>query len=448
MVDVVVVGGGAAGAAVFGELIGRADAGCVHWVTGQGRPGRGVAYSTGEDHHLLNVRAAGMGLFDGPGSVFARHPAAGDAEPHQFVPRSRYGDYVQARLAERSRAARQAGRCFELHAATAVDAWRDGGRWRVRLEGGATLEADEVVLATGALEPRPLRNASSEALASGAYVVDPWQTREPPAPPGRVLVVGTGLTAVDVLLSAARRWPGARLQAVSRHGRLPFIHREHPAAPWPGQAALNEALLGTTRVRERLRALRWAMDGAPDWQAIVDGMRPVMVPLWQGLPVAERRRFLRHLRWLWEAARHRMPPASANVLQRLQAEGRLRIAAARVLGVDGKGPLQVRIRARGAEGESSIEADLVVQATGLEMSPATATGLLRQLLDRGLAAPDPLRLGLAGTEDGRLTGPGGGIQPGLSAIGPLLRGTLWECTAMPEIRVAARALAERLLPAD
>ncbi|WP_036137946.1 FAD/NAD(P)-binding protein, partial [Novilysobacter defluvii] len=125
MVDVVVVGGGAAGAAVFGELIGRADAGCVHWVTGQGRPGRGVAYSTGEDHHLLNVRAAGMGLFDGPGSVFARHPAAGDAEPHQFVPRSRYGDYVQARLAERSCAARQAGRCFELHAATAVDAWRD-----------------------------------------------------------------------------------------------------------------------------------------------------------------------------------------------------------------------------------------------------------------------------------------------------------------------------------
>src|SRR5690606_24623356 len=93
MVDVVVVGGGAAGAAVFGELIGRADAGCVHWVAGHGAPGRGVAYSTREDHHLLNVRAAGMGLFDGPCSVFAAHPTAGGAEPHQFVPRSRYGDY-------------------------------------------------------------------------------------------------------------------------------------------------------------------------------------------------------------------------------------------------------------------------------------------------------------------------------------------------------------------
>ena len=446
MADVVVVGGGAAGAAVFGELIGRADGGCVHWVTGNRPPGRGVAYSSLEEHHLLNVRAAGMGLFDGPGSVFARHPAAGGAEPHAFAPRRRYGDYVQSRLAERVSAARGAGRRFEFHPDTAVDAWIEAGRWRVRLEGGATLEAGELVLAPGALPPRPLRGVSVQALGSGAYVVDPWQLQAPATPPRRVLVIGTGLTAVDVLLSAARRWPQARLQAISRHGRLPFTHREHPVPPWRGQPALNRALQEAGGAGGMLRSLRQAMREAPDWQAVVDGIRPVTVPLWQGLPMDERRRFLRHLRWLWEAARHRVPPASAQALQDLQAAGRLQIGAARVLAVEGDGPLQVRVRGRGAEAPSVLEADLVVQATGLEMSAGTATGLPRQLLERGLVALDALRLGLAGREDGRLLEPGGEVQPGLSAIGPLLRGTLWECTAMPEIRVAARNLAERLLP--
>lgn len=446
MVDVVVVGGGAAGAAVFGELLGRGDAGCVHWVTGNRPPGRGVAYSTREGHHLLNVRASGMGLFDGPGSVFADHPAAGGVAPHEFAPRGRYGDYVQSRLAERVAAARGAGRRFELHSDAAVDTWPEAGRWRVRLEGGATLEADEVVLAPGALPPRPLRTVSAQALASGAYQVDPWQLQTPGAAPQRVLVIGTGLTAVDVLLTAARRWPQARLQAVSRHGRLPFTHREFPVPPWPGQPGLNQTLLEAGSVTGLLRSLRRATREVPDWQAVVDGVRPVTVPLWRGMDMDARRQFLRHLRWLWEAARHRVPLASAEALQRLQVDGRLQIGAGRVLAVHGGGPLQVRVRERGGEGDSILEADLVVQATGLEVSAATAGGLLRRLLDRGLVAPDPLRLGLAAREDGRLADPHGDVQPGLSAIGPLLRGTLWECTAMPEIRVAARGLAERLLP--
>lgn len=448
MADVVVVGGGAAGAAVFGELIGRADPGCVHWVTGNRPPGRGVAYSTLDEHHLLNVRAAGMGLFDGPSSVFASHPAARGVEPHAFAPRRHYGDYVQSRLAERIAAARDDGRSFETHPDTAVDAWKEGEGWRVRLEGGTTLEAGQVVLAPGALPPRPLRGISAQALASGAYVVDPWQLHALPTPPRRVLVIGTGLTAVDVLLSAARRWPQARLQAVSRHGRLPFTHREHPVPPWRGQPALNRALREAGGLSGMLRSLRQAMREAQDWQSVVEGLRPVTVPLWQGLSMEERRRFLRHLRWLWEAARHRVPPASAHALQDLRAAGRLQISAARVLEVDGDGPLQVRLRGRGAQGPSFREADLVIQATGLEMSAATAAGLPRQLLERGLVALDPLGLGLAARADGSLVGPGGEVQPGLSAIGPLLRGTLWECTAMPEIRVAARALAERLLPGD
>jgi uncharacterized NAD(P)/FAD-binding protein YdhS len=94
---------------------------------------------------------------------------------------------------------------------------------------------------------------------------------------------------------------------------------------------------------------------------------------------------------------------------------------------------------------STLETDLVIQATGLDTATAyTVDPLLARLLRDGLAAPDPLQLGLAAHPDGQLLDARGTPQPGLFALGSLLRGSLWECTAMPEIRVAAARLGARL----
>jgi uncharacterized NAD(P)/FAD-binding protein YdhS len=178
---------------------------------------------------------------------------------------------------------------------------------------------------------------------------------------------------------------------------------------------------------------------------VIDGMRPVNARLWQGLTLAQRKQFLHHLRWLWEAARHRTAPQTAQTLQQLLDEGRLQVHAARVLAVDGHGPLDVTVRARASQVRSTLQADLVVQATGLDTAAAyTEHALLAQLLRDGLAVADPLQLGVAARPDGRLLDAHGEARPGLYAIGSLLRGDLWECTAMPEIRAAAHALAQTL----
>jgi len=88
---------------------------------------------------------------------------------------------------------------------------------------------------------------------------------------------------------------------------------------------------------------------------------------------------------------------------------------------------------------------VVVQATGLDTAVAYAkSSLLSGLLTDGLATADPLKLGLHAAHDGRLINAHGNAQPGLYAIGSLLRGSLWECTAMPEIRATADALAQAL----
>jgi len=449
MTDIAIIGGGAAGAAVFGELLRRKQPCTIHWIVNQHSPGRGVAYSTRDERHLLNVRAAGMGLFLDHSDEFLRHASTelGRVSGADFLPRRVFGDFVQAQIAALIQSARQQGQSFEVHKAAAVSIGTAAHHgYLIGLSDGRTIEAGDVVLALGALAPRPLRSVSSETLASGAYKLDPWANDEHPKPPRRVVVIGTGLTAVDTLLSASTRWPTADLVAVSRHGLLPFVHPEQPVAPFPLQDGLNQSLLESDGVPAMLRLVRAAVAAhCGDWRSIVDGMRPINTRLWQKLNHRQRRQFLRHVRWLWEASRHRLAPASAQAIEQLRDEGRLQVQAARVLRVEGVAPLRVALRSRASQLVSTLEADLVIQATGLDTALAyTEHKLLCSLLDHGLAVADPLQMGIIAEADGQLINSSGQPQRGLFAIGSLLRGSLWECTAMPEIRKAAHRVATHL----
>ena len=454
MTDIAIIGGGAAGASVFGELL-RRDGARVHWITGdRAVAGRGVAYASACERHLLNVRADAMGLFagsEGDFLAFALHQRDGVGAA-DFLPRGVFGDFVEAQVRACGDRAMQQGRRFQIHADDAIqlEPLCDGG-YAVRLARGTLMKADAVVLAMGSLSPRPLKTVARAALQSGAYILDPWSHEGHDEAPRRVLVIGTGLTAVDTLLSAAERWPHAELVAVSRHGQFPFEHTAAPLPPYRHQAALNAALLGCSGPLAMLRQLRQAAAASPagDWRVLIDGMRPINARLWRRLSVRQRRQFLRHLRWVWEAARHRVAPPSAEAIRQLRAEGRLRVHAARVLKVDGAGPLQVELRHRANQRLDSVLADRVIQATGLDTAVAyTEHALLSRLLRDGLAIPDPLQMGVAAHPDGQLLNARGEPQVGLYAIGALLRGNLWECSAMAEIRLAAQQLARRLAAGD
>ncbi|MES2311696.1 MAG: FAD/NAD(P)-binding protein [Pseudomonadota bacterium] len=450
MSDIAIIGGGAAGAAVFGELLQRDDAGVVHWIVGRSVPGRGVAYATDDERHLLNVRATGMGVFANHAEEFVQYAAREDESVQgvDFLPRRLFGEFVEAQVQSRIREAQARGRRFAIHSdqAVGVRALPDG-QYRVELAAATTVDVDAVVLATGALSPRPLKTVAEKALTSGAYELSPWRLAQHARSPRRVLIIGTGLTAVDTLISASTRWPHAELVAVSRHGKLPFCHPSQPLAPYPLQSELNASLLDCNGVAPMLRLIREAFRDSQvsDWRAIIDGMRPINAALWQGLTLPQRRQFMRHVRWIWEASRHRTAPASFEAVEALRESGRLQVHAARVLAVEGRGPLDVTVRSRATQLLSTLQADLVIQATGLDTAVAYAADpLLSQLLQDGLAVPDPLQLGVAARPDGQLLDAQGQPRAGLYAIGSLLRGNLWECTAMPEIRSAAHQLAQTL----
>ncbi|MDQ6646459.1 MAG: FAD/NAD(P)-binding protein [Pseudomonadota bacterium] len=448
---IAIIGGGAAAAAMLSELLEYQPAKPLHldWYTGGAGSVRGAAYGTPDDQHLLNVRVASMGMFGGRSRGFLDFLQRDDpaVSGTDFLPRRRYGDYLEAEVKRILELGKARGHDVKV-IPFAVDSMVPERGAVTVLHGEETREVDAAVLAIGAMPPRALRGVSAEALDSRRYVIDPWpllaHAGEHHPVPEHVLVIGTGLTAVDVLLSLSRQWPQARFTAVSRHGLLPEAHLRTAAMPAGDGTELIEAMQDVPDVRRWMQLLRDAIAQGGEWRAIIDGLRPFTPMLWAELAPEQRSRFVRHVRWAWDRVRHRMPPENAEAMAALVADGRLDRQTGRLQSVTLiDNGLQVTTHHAGS---ARVQvADLVIQASGLNHNVLDANHrLMNQLLTNAHVKPDPLDLGLCGSVDGHLRHDGT-HWPHFFAIGSLLRGALWESTAMPEIRRQARNISRQLL---
>jgi uncharacterized NAD(P)/FAD-binding protein YdhS len=448
---VAIIGGGAAAAALLGKLLERPPPEPLHvdWYTGGRAPVRGVAYGTRSERHLLNVRAASMGMFaHQPGGFLdfmrRRDPTVAGTD---FLPRRCYGDYLEAEMTRALRQGRINGHDVHIIPAQADAIVPESDHLTV-VQGEANRQVDAAVLAVGALPAQPLAGVSAATLASTRYVVDPWEllndVEAQSEAPGKVVLIGLGLTAVDVLLELSARWPRTRFVAISRHGLLPEAHQHAASATSDDGSALVEAMRDAPEIRRWLELVREAIGTGHDWRTVIDSLRPHTPTLWGELPHAQRARFLRHANWAWQRARHRMPPQVHQAISKLEGEGRLQRRRGRLRSADVVGDA-LRLTVDRANMREMLEADMVIQTTGLDTDiKRTGHPLLRQLLINRHILADAQGLGVMAAADGRLRHPHG-HWPHLFAIGSLLRGTLWESTAMPEIRQHAHRLANKLL---
>ena len=292
-----------------------------------------------------------------------------------------------------------------------------------------------------------------------------------------VVILGTGLTMLDVA-TAVTGDPRTTVRAVSRHGMLPQVHRGRGG---PADSIWLPALSDTgdpVRLPELIWQVRAAMASRPNhWQDVVDAVRPHVPGLWRRLPDRDKRLFLRHVARYWEVHRHRMPPATARRMTELRCTGRLSVLRGRITGITEvpgaaagppttgpaggpdaapaggppgpvRAPERLRIRMEQDGSVTDLAAGWLINATGPGTDLTRTTDpLLRDLLGRGLARPDPLRLGLDAGPDGAVLDAAGVPSTTLFTLGPPLRGIRYETTAIPEIRDQAAALAGLLTAA-
>jgi uncharacterized NAD(P)/FAD-binding protein YdhS len=426
---VAIVGGGFSGTMMAVELV-RLGSCEIVLVERRSRAGQGMAYSTDDPAHLLNVRADNMSAFADAPAHFARWAVAkGLGRADGFVRRRDYRRYLEEQLAIAERSGK-----LRIVRDTVTGLAADADGIVLFLASGQRIGTDQAVLAGGNY---PGRLPTSLGLLDEQLVHDPWSPEGQAAlrriaahAEGDVLLLGTGLTMVDTCLTLDGAGFAGRMLAVSRRGLVPRASREQagPALDWQPPA----------RLAALVREIRERSAGA-EWRAVVDGLRPHSIALWHGFSEAEQRRFLRHARPWWDVHRHRIAPEVAARIDRLRSEERLEVVAGRIAGAD-SGRLTI---ARRGGGTTERQIAAAVNCTGPESNIArVGDPLIRQLLASGIARPDALGLGLEVDAQSRVAG----AAQGLYAIGPLTKGAFWEIVAVPDIRRQVHDLA-RLISA-
>ncbi|WP_024869404.1 FAD/NAD(P)-binding protein [Pseudoxanthomonas suwonensis] len=450
---IAIIGAGFSGSVLATELARSAPASVDLCLVGMPESfGRGVAYGEARPEHLLNVRARDMGATQDKPVEFARWLNLTRRAEEGFLPRLVYGEYLYSRLQS---AAQTSLASFNQVQQEAVAIDREGTAFRVLLADGSDFVAEKVVLAVGALPPQRLQGVGPRLLVDPGYIAWPWQRdlrgrdalAQVPAD-ARVLVIGTGLTMADTVVTLLRRGHRGPITALSRHGLLPRPHLEEPGPPVALPPNVLHAL-NSADVRLLLRTLRALAPIVPDWRGLVDALRPYLQGYWKTLPDEERSRFLRHLRSYWEVFRHRLAPSVHRELEELRLQGQLKIRAGRLLRARrGETAIEVVLRERGRSHAEFEQYDVLVRATGLDTDiERTSHPLVGQLRDAGTISADPFGLGLRANARYEVLDRHGAPVRGLYCLGPLLRGQLWETTAVPELRVAACELAAQLLRA-
>ncbi len=447
---VAIVGGGCSGSLVAFHLLRQGFRDALTLIEPRAELGRGLAYSTPFDGHLLNVGAGQMSaLPDAPSHFLDWLRAQGfpGASPCLFAPRRLYGDYLSGLVRQQLDAN---SRYVRHHRAEVASIEPVGGAGRLTLTNGATIDADKIVLALGN-PPTSTDCYAPPAGLEGRWHASPWldgaldaalhDTQAGREAGERVLLIGAGQTAIDAALALLSQAPGCTIYMVSRSGHLPQAHSlasstAPPIAIRPGMS-----------VRGMLRSLRAQIAGLRQagkcWQGSIDALRPISNDVWHGLPASERRRFHRRLKTLWDIHRSRLAPSVAERLNRYRAEGSVEVIAGRMRESRIAGDaIEVRVAVRNG-GMRTLAVDRTINRAGIhERYREKPRPLIQRLLNRGLAFANDVGLGFQADANGALSGPARRL---LFTLGPPRRGDLFETIAVPEIRVQAKALASHLL---
>ena len=424
---VAIVGGGFSGTMVAAQLARRGIPSVL--IEGSGRLGRGVAYSTREPAHVLNVRAEVMSAWPEDLDDFARLIEAEGGTAKDFSERRRFGRYLDTIL----EAAVGEGLVAPVQA-MATSATRESDGWTIGLEDGGEVRAQALVLAIGNQEPAPM--AVAKGVSPERFINNPWGPEARAADERlagsdkAVLLLGTGLTAVDHILSLDANGHRGRITALSRRGQMPRGHIHFD----PASVERDEVPLGN--VLTLWRWLRKRTATVP-WRAAVDALRPHSSAIWQAFGEQEKQRFMRHARPWWDVHRHRIATEVAQRMKELVGSGQLEVVAGRVLSMrETQGGVEVDIALRGRDKVETCTFDTIVNCTGpLGAMSRTANPILKQMLSDELIAVDELGIGVDVDERDR-------AGDKVWALGPMTKGRYWEIIAVPDIRGQAAAVAE------
>ena len=311
--DVLIIGGGYSGAALAISLSRKAGrALSVGVIEPSEEVGKGVAYSAVHpDYRLNGPDAVHIVMPDRPNDFpdWLQSEGILDADSRGravtgafFARRADFGRYM-ADLFQRHQAVNGSSTSLTHIRAQATSLDTGPTSSTVTLDNGKRLTARLAVLATSNERPAVPEMFQGDVCQHSGFLPDPWELDRLAslALDVPILVLGTGLTAADVIISLAANGHTGTIDAVSRSGLLPMDQN-----PMPDSESMWERFLHTpprfikkhgalASVSDTLRYLRRDIaDRAADgktWHGAFDDLRDAARTVWPDLPLVEQQRF-------------------------------------------------------------------------------------------------------------------------------------------------------------
>ena len=441
---VIIIGGGLSGSLLAMQL--ARSPGGSEVVLIEKNPeflGRGVAYQYDFTHQPLNVVAGGMSLFPDKPLDFVRWLEANhfrynhlidQVSPEAFIPRKIFGDYVLENL---EKIQQEVSERLQIRIDEAISIMDFGKRKTVVFASGNALHADHVILALGNFPPADLFATHNPVQNDPRYFASPWSDRVYSDIKGDedILLVGSGLTAVDIVLGLIVRKFRGKVTMLSRRGVFPLPHDLT-------HQAISITVPENYSPRKMLLWVRYLMRKNPEvpWSVIIDGLRPYTQKIWLQWIVSDKQYFLKKIRPYWEIARHRIPSASSERLNNMMEKGQLVLIKGTIeeASVSSNG---IEILYRSESGLNSQVFQKVINCTGPESNYRKVRfPIIVDLIARGKVKIDELGLGIKCTPEGSIINDQGEVEQGIWCIGPMRKAVLWETTALRELREQSSAL--------
>jgi uncharacterized NAD(P)/FAD-binding protein YdhS len=422
---VAIIGAGLSGTLTAVNLLSQSGTPLsIYLIEQTGSFGPGLAYSPPSEAFKLNVRAKAMGALPSDPEGFFRwlKKMRPSAQANDFVPRSLYGRYLNEIL-EQSKFLAKTHTLTQISQEVFDIEQRGSGGFSITLKDGDTLYADTCVLALGNIPRTTIAGTSDLSALRPPFATESYADISTLQ---EIFILGSSLTAVDVILECERRGFTGSYTVLSRHGRFPLAHEENHT----DDAALPADWHTLASVPKLLKLIRGESQRLASSQPVFDAMRPNIQSMWRHFTHKEKRRFLRHLQPLWEIHRHRIPKEHHNTLSTLQQNGRLTITCGSLTAAERSSQgIQISFAVKGSPPtQQNFDAAFLCVGPEGDVSRMTSP-LVQNLLRRGLVKPGPLKLGIVDS------------APQVWVIGPLQREELWEITAARELREEAERIA-------
>jgi uncharacterized NAD(P)/FAD-binding protein YdhS len=416
---------------------------------------RGTAYNPKSSRLLLNVVAGKMSAFpdkpthfvdwclkNGIGSENAQDLLVGS-----FLPRSQYGNYLNDIWKETQEIAKKNGHQLNLISNKVRKIDKDDSNYRIHSETGEDI-VNYLILATGNELPGNPQIKNVDFFKSNFYQQNPWRIdfskikRDEP-----ILILGNGLTMVDTVMELRENGFQQKIVSVSPNGFNILPHRNFnfqyngPIKDLKEDKSLLELL---SLFKSELKKLNeFGISAEP----LIDALRPNTQKIWQALTVDEKRIFMSHLRHHWGVARHRIPFLSYDYIQKERIANRLEILAGKVLDLElNENGVLAKIYDKKQRIDLTCQFTQVINCTGPETKiEKSGNNLLLQLKQGGFIVQDDLQLGIEVNDSFQIINSQNQVDEKMFAIGGLLKGKLWESTAINELRLQAKEVANQLI---